>query len=111
MAEPECTDFISAFPTTWDETVPVCGKIGEYVAIARRKGNDWYVGALTGWDARDLVLDLGFIGKGKMTIFQDGVNAHKAARDYKKVSMDVPVDGKVKIHMAPGGGWVAKISK
>ena len=75
MAEPECTDFIAAFPTTWDETVPVCGKIGEYVAIARRKGNDWYVGALTGWDARDLVLDLGFIGSGKMTVFQDGVNA------------------------------------
>ena len=111
MAEPECTDFIAAFPTAWDETVPVCGKIGEYVAIARRKGNDWYVGALTGWDARDLVLDLGFIGSGKMTVFQDGVNAHRAARDYKKVTMDLPVDGKVHIHMAPGGGWVAKISK
>ena len=111
MAEPECTDFIAAFPTAWDETVPVCGKIGEYVAIARRNGNDWYVGALTGWDSRDLVLDLSFIGGGKMTIFQDGINAAKAARDYKKVSMDLPADGKVKIHMAPGGGWVAKISK
>ena len=85
MAEPECTDFIAAFPTTWDETVPVCGKIGEYVAIARRKG--------------------------KMTIFQDGVNAHRAAQDYKKVSKDLPADGKVQIHMAPGGGWVAKISR
>ena len=111
MAEPECTDFIAAFPTAWDETVPVCGKIGEYVAIARRKGNDWYVGALTGWDARDLVLDLSFIGKGKMTIFQDGVNAHRAAQDYKKVAKDLPADGKVQIHMAPGGGWVAKISR
>ena len=111
MAEPECTDFIAAFPTTWDETVPVCGKIGEYVAIARRKGNDWYVGALTGWDERDLVLDLSFIGKGKMTIFQDGVNAHRAAQDYKKVTKDLPADGKVQIHMAPGGGWVAKISR
>ena len=110
MAEAECTDFISAFPTTWDETVPVCGKIGEYVAIARRKGNDWYVGALTNWDARDLVLDLGFIGSGKMTVFQDGVNAHRAAQDYKKTSMNLPVDGKVQIHMAPGGGWVAKIA-
>lgn len=111
MAEPECTDFIATFPTTWDETVPVRGKIGEYVAIARRKGNDWYVGALTDWNARDLVLDLGFIGSGKMTVFQDGVNAHRAARDYKKTSMDLPLDGKVHIHMAPGGGWVAKISK
>ena len=111
MAEPECTDFIAAFPTSWDETVPVCGKIGEYVAIARRKGNDWYVGALTNWDARDLVLDLGFIGSGKMTVFQDGVNAHRAAKDYKKATMELPIDGKVQIHMAPGGGWVAKISR
>ena len=110
MAEAECTDFIAAFPTAWDETVPVCGKIGEYVAIARRKGNDWYVGALTNWDARDLVLDLGFIGSGRMTVFQDGVNAHRAAQDYKKTSINLPVDGKVHIHMAPGGGWVAKIT-
>ena len=111
MAEPECTDFIAGFPTTWDETVPVCGKIGEYVAIARRKGNDWYIGALTDWNARDLVLDLGFIGSGRMTVFQDGVNAHRAAQDYKKTSVDIPLDGKVHIHMAPGGGWVAKVSK
>ena len=111
MAEPECTDFIAEFPTTWDETVPVCGKVGEYVAIARRKGNDWYVGALTNWDARDLVLDLGFIGSGNMTIFRDGVNAHRNAQDYKKVSDKLPIDGKYQIHMAPGGGWAAKISR
>ncbi|MBR4756951.1 MAG: glycoside hydrolase family 97 protein [Bacteroidales bacterium] len=111
MAEPECTEFIAGFPTAWDETVPVCGKIGEYVAIARRKGNDWYIGALTNWDARDLVLDLGFIGSGKMTVFQDGVNAHRAAKDYKKVTSEIPIDGKVQIHMAPGGGWVAKVSR
>ena len=111
MAEPECTDFIAEFPTTWDETVPVCGKVGEYVAIARRKGNDWYVGALTNWDARDLVLDLGFIGSGNMTIFRDGVNAHRNAQDYKKDSDKLPIDGKYQIHMAPGGGWAAKISR
>ena len=111
MAEPECTDFIAEFPTTWDETVPVCGKVGEYVAIARRKGNDWYVGALTNWAARDLVLDLGFIGSGDMTIFRDGVNAHRNAQDYKKVSDKLPIDGKYRIHMAPGGGWAAKISR
>ena len=111
IAEPECTEFIAGFPTVWDETVPVCGKVGEYVAVARRSGSTWYVGALTGWDERDLVLDLGFIGSGKMTVFQDGVNANKSAQDYKKVSMQMPVDGKVQIHMAPGGGWVAKIER
>lgn len=111
MAEPECTEFIAGFPTTWDETVPVCGEIGEYVAIARRKGSDWYVGAITNWDARELTLDLGFIGSGSMTVFQDGPNAHRAAKDYKKLSQTLPSDGKVKVKMAPGGGWAAKISK
>ncbi|MBQ0144609.1 MAG: glycoside hydrolase family 97 protein [Bacteroidales bacterium] len=108
-AEPECTEFIASFPTTWDETVPVCGEIGEYVAIARRKGGKWYVGAMTDWNARDLEFDLSFIGGGKMTVFQDGVNADKIAKDYRKVLMELPADGKVKVHMAPGGGWAAVI--
>lgn len=111
IAEPECTEFIAGFPTTWDETVPVCGEIGEYVAVARRKGSDWYVGAITNWNARNLTLDLGFIGGGKMTAFQDGVNADRAAKDYKKVSVSLSADGKVQVHLAPGGGWAAKISK
>ena len=113
LREKECLDFIAHIPTTWDETVALDGKIGAYAAIARRSGNTWYVGALTGWDARDLTLDLGFLGKGnwKMEVFQDGVNAHRAARDYKKCVLDVPADGKVTIHMAPGGGWTAKITK
>ena len=111
MAETECTEFIAEFPTVWDETIPLCGEIGEYVAVARRHGETWYVGALTNWDERDLDLDLGFIGGGEMTVFQDGINADRAARDYKKTSARIPADGIVRIHMAPGGGWVAKITR
>ena len=111
LAEPECTGFIAGFPTTWDETVPVCGEIGEYVAIARRKGDVWYVGAMTDWSARDLLLDLGFTGGSKMTVFRDGINADRAAKDYKKEEMTLGPDGKVLIHMAPGGGWAAVIRK
>ena len=111
MAEPECTEFIAGFPTVWDETVPICGEIGEYVAVARRSGDIWYIGALTNWDARDLTLDLNFIGDGNMTVFQDGINADRAARDYKKTSAKIPADGIVKIHLAPGGGWVARITR
>ena len=111
MAEPECTEFIAGFPTVWDETIPLCGEIGEYVAVARRSGDIWYIGALTNWDARDLTLDLNFIGDGNMTVFQDGINADRAARDYKKTSAKIPADGIVKIHLAPGGGWVARITR
>ena len=111
IGEPECTEFITGFPTVWDETVPLLGEIGEYIAVARRSGETWYVGALTNWDARDLTLDLSFIGNGRMTVFQDGINADRAARDYKKTSAEIPADGIVKIHLAPGGGWVAKITR
>ena len=110
LAEPECTEFIAGFPTVWDETVPLCGEIGEYVAMARRKGNVWYVGALTDWNDRDLDLDLGFIGAGKhMTIFKDGINANRNASDYVRTEGTVPADGIVKVHMAKGGGWAARI--
>ena len=106
LREPECTAWISAIPTTWDETVALDGKIGEYVVMARRKGSTWYVGALGNWDARDLVVDLSFLPAGtKAQVVADGVNAHRAARDYKM--SEVVLDGQpVTIHLAPGGGWV-----
>ena len=104
LREPECTDWIAAVPTVWDETIALDGQIGEYVVMARRKGSTWYVGALNGWEARDLELDLSFL-KGKATVFADGANAHRAARDFKVSELEL--DGTpVKIHLAPGGGWV-----
>ena len=113
IREPECTAFIAACPTVWDDSRPVNGEIGKYVTIARRSGDDWYVGAITGWDARDLTIDLGFLGEGDwiLDIFQDGVNADRAARDYKHITEKVPADRKLTVHLAPGGGWVAKITK
>lgn len=113
MNEKECTNFIASCPETWDETVPLAGKIGEYVAVARRKGDTWYVGAITSWDARDLTLDLSFLSAGpwNMEIFKDGINADRAARDYKRCWDVLKGDKKYTIHMAPGGGWAAIIKK
>ena len=112
MAEQECTDFIAAIPTVWDETVALDGKVAEYVVMARRKGCTWYVGAMAGWDGREMEIGLGFLPEGEysMTVFRDGVNAHRIASDYKKVTMAVPSDRKMKIKMAPGGGWAAVIT-
>lgn len=112
MAEQECTEFIASIPTVWDNTVSLDGKIGEYVAIARQKGNDWHVGVLTNWDARSMELDLSFLGEGnfKGEVFKDGINADRAARDYKKEIIDIPANKKLPVSMAPGGGYVIKIS-
>ena len=112
MSEAECTAFISDIPTVWDETKALDGKVSEYIVMARRSGSTWYVGAMTDWNARDLEIDLSFLPAGNYTIeiYKDGVNADRAARDYKKVVEDL-TPGKVKVHMAPGGGFAAKIVK
>lgn len=112
IAEAECTEFIAACPETWDESLGVNGEIGKYITIARRSGDAWYVGALTNWDERDITLDLSFLGEGEWTlnIFEDGPNAQKAARDYVHTTATVPADRKITVHLAPGGGWAAKIT-
>ncbi len=111
--EPECTKFIAEIPTVWDQTIALNGEIAKYITIARQKDGVWYLGSLTNWDARELDLDLSFLGEGKFKaeIFRDGVNAHKAARDYKEETINIASDKRIKIKMAPGGGFVAKIYK
>ena len=105
--EKECTDFISAVPTVWDETIVLDGKMGEYIITARRQGNTWYIGGITNWDARDLEVDLSFLAdktySGKL--FKDGVNAHRIGRDYQSEAIQAKKGDKVKIHLAPGGGF------
>ena len=86
--------------------------MGEYVAIARRKGEGWYVGAMTNWSARDVTIDLSFLPPGsyRAEIMRDGINADRDGTDYVAETVPVTRDSKLAIHLAPGGGWVAKIS-
>ncbi|HEX8357336.1 MAG TPA: glycoside hydrolase family 97 protein, partial [Segetibacter sp.] len=111
MKEQETTDFIAKVPTVFSETTALDGKVGEYVSIARRKGDVWFVGAMTNWTARDIIVDLSFLKNGnyEAEIFQDGVNADKKPEDYKKVIQKVSAGDKLSVHMAPGGGWSARI--
>ncbi len=113
IKEQECTDFIVRVPTTFDETVPLDGVVGEYVALARRKGDTWYIGAMTNWNARDITLDFSFLSDGKYeaVIFKDGINADREATDYKKETIKISSSDKLKIQLAPGGGWAARIKK
>lgn len=111
MQNQECTDFIAQIPTTFDETVALDGKLGEYTVIARRKGSVWYVAAMTDWTARDLTISFDFIGEGQHTadIFADGVNAHKEATDYKHTQQTVTSKDRLTVHLSSGGGWTAII--
>jgi len=111
LHEPESMEFLSAVPTEWDESKGLDGKIGEYVVMARRNGADWYVGAMNNWTARELELDFSFLPEGSfhMNYYQDGVNADRWGSDYKLVRTEVTRSTKLKIKLAPGGGWAARI--
>ena len=111
--EEESTTFISKMPTVWDNTKVLDAKVGDYILMARQKGNDWYLGALTDLDARSLNVDCSFLGEGNYEIemMQDGINANKSAIDYKRVVKQVTKASQFKIEMAKGGGWAAIIKK
>ena len=109
--EQESTDFIAQVPTVFDETIAIDGEMGEYTVLARRKGDTWYIAALTDWTPRDIQLSLSFLPEGSYTadIFADGVNAEKEATDYKHSKQSVTPSTKLNIHLASGGGWTARI--
>ncbi len=112
LREPEVMQFLGPVPTVWDESKVLTAKIGDYVAVARRHGSNWYVGAMTDWTARELDIDLSFLPSGsfQMEAYQDGVNADRVGSDYKKVTSQVSQATKLKIKMMGGGGWAARIN-
>ncbi|MDE5845236.1 MAG: glycoside hydrolase family 97 protein [Muribaculaceae bacterium] len=109
--EPESTEFIAEIPTVWDETRILDAKMGQYIVTARRSGDTWYVGGITDRSPRDIEVDLSFIGKpqAEMSLFVDGANAHRIGRDYKKTVSTVDTTRPLKLHLAPGGGFAAKV--
>jgi alpha-glucosidase len=112
LREPEIMEFLGPVPTEWDETKPLDGRIAEYVVVARRNAHDWYVGAITNWTPRDLDFDFSFLPEGtfSMQSYQDGVNADRYASDYKMSKSQVNRTTKLKIRLAPGGGWAAHLT-
>ncbi len=109
--EPESLAFLSAVPTVWDETVVLSAKVGEYIVTARRSGKEWYVGAITNWTARDLEIDLSWLGRGPFMadIYRDGPNADRAGVDYAREQRPVTAADRLKLSLAPGGGFVARL--
>ena len=109
--EPESLEFLRAVPAVWDETRVLSAKVGEYILVARRSGREWYIGALTNWTARDLDIDLSFLGTGAFDAdtYRDGPNADRAGVDYAREKKAVTAADRMKIHLAPGGGFAARL--
>ena len=105
-------DFIKRVPCTWDEVRSIGGMPMQWITLARRSGNDWYVGAMTDWTPRDLDIDFSFLPDGEfhMQSYEDGANADRMGADYKMKKSSVNKSTKLKVHLAPGGGWAARIT-
>ena len=109
LANPECTGFLAAVPTTFDETVVLDAELGEYLVTARRKGDKWFIAAMNNWTPRDLKIDTGPLEGfgGKALIFSDGVNADRQAMDYSREEVQLESGAVLNVHLAPAGGWTA----
>jgi alpha-glucosidase len=106
----ECFEFMAKVPVVWDETVGLPGEMETSAAMARRKDDVWYAAAICSWNSCTMEIDTSFLGDGKwrVEVFEDGVNADRDATDYVKRSMSVKAGEKIKINLAPGGGWIAR---
>ncbi|CAM3237781.1 glycoside hydrolase family 97 protein [Asticcacaulis taihuensis] len=101
-------DFIKTVPTAWDETRFLDGTPETFVALARRKGNTWYVGVMTNADGRSVTLPLTFLGKGAYTakIWQDGADANSVVSTPKTIRSD----GSLSLDVKPAGGAVVVLT-
>ena len=81
----ETVDFISQIPTILGWNPLLGAAVSDYIIIARRKRDAWYIGAMTDWTARDFPIELSFLwaGRYEMKCFADGINAAQYAPDYK----------------------------
>lgn len=108
--EPEYLKFLSHVPTVWDETVPLAGEAGQYVAVARKKADEWYLGAMTGWAPRKLSVPLDFLPAGvefNAEIFRDGPNAERVGSDLVHEFKKVKKGDTLSLQLEAGGGWAA----
>jgi len=111
---PDILNFIAHAPTSWDDSKALEGKIGEYVVVARRKGDAWYIGGMNDWNERTVEIDLSKIlpedSDFKAEIIRDSKNSNRLARDYKREVKEVTSESKLKIDMKKGGGFAIKIT-
>ncbi|MBO0321804.1 glycoside hydrolase family 97 protein [Muricauda sp. CAU 1633] len=111
--EDETTSFIAKIPTTWDDTVVLEAKVSDYILLARKNGNTWYVAGMNDDTPKEFTLDFSFLGEGnyKIQIFKDGINSDKNARDYVVEEATVNSNTTMDIKLNKSGGWVAIATK
>ncbi len=111
MLEPDFMSLLGSLPTTYDTTIVIDAKIGDYIVTARKKNNNWYIGAMNDLTPRELTFPLSFLDDKvySATICRDGANADRYASDYSINRSTLRKRDKITIKMAPGGGYVLRL--
>ncbi|WP_432798140.1 glycoside hydrolase family 97 catalytic domain-containing protein [Poriferisphaera sp. WC338] len=106
-------EFVQKLPMKWDESRVLSGEPGDYIVVARRSGDEWFIGALTDEVAREVAIDVSKLGADEYTarIYGDAddANFQTNRNPYQVYDAEVVVGGKLKIKLAPGGGasvWI-----
>ncbi len=105
--------FITTVPSTWDETKVLNASVGDYLIIARRHGESWYVGALNNTEPRIVEYSLSFLPEGRYTV-EKYADPDKKNADPNEVIMtnnEISSTELQQIKMAGGGGFVMKLTK
>lgn len=108
------SEFLKRVPTVWDETLCTGGAMGEYGILAKRSGDDWFLGVICDSNGRELDLDLSFLGEGRYqaTIWRDGDNANVDAEDCIEETREIAADERSwKVTLAQGGGVAIHFEK
>ncbi len=102
--------FIKDVPTTWDETRVLSGRPGEFITIARRHGDEWFLGSMNTWEPRSLDVPLAFLGAGYYTaeIYADATDADRYPKHVAIGKRVVDSTTHLKVLLAPGGGYAAR---
>jgi len=107
------SDFLKIVPTTWDDIKFISGYPEDYVAIAKRKADIWFVGVMNNSIGKKIELNLGFLPAGKYEVesWNDTKNSDQEPKELKKTIMSIESPGTYKVAMARNGGFVAVIKR
>jgi alpha-glucosidase len=105
-------DFLRAVPASWDETRVLQGGIGEFIVVARRRGREWFVGAMTNERPRAITVPLNFLDAGGggdvLTEYGDGFGADADPKRLAVLARKVRAGEKLNLRLAPSGGYAAR---
>lgn len=106
-------EFIKEIPTVWDETKVPYAKVGEFITIARRKNNDWFVGTINNTSPRNISIPLNFLHDGKYVaeIYNDATDTNEHPNNLVKQTHVVTKQDFITVNLAAGGGEVMHIKK